>query len=84
MPTTPLPEAWAVTSPWRHRTRRRWVMLLPRWVWVQRGLGRLPRHWRSYACETEAPATVCRCGLYSLRWGYFPAAEEMDDGEGEE
>jgi hypothetical protein len=76
--TTPLPEAWAVQSPWRHRTRRRWVTWLPRWQWVQRGLTHLPRPWRSSTCETEAPATRCTCSMYSIRWGMWPAAQQED------
>lgn len=72
-----LPEAWASSSPWTHRRVR--------FPWV-------PRAWRQHlpavvqyaACVTEAPATVCQCGFYSIRWGDFPALEEVADGEGEE
>jgi hypothetical protein len=60
--TTRLPEAWAAVSPWTHRTRRRC-------------LGWLPRRWRYRLCVTHAPATVCQCQMYAVRWGAFPATE---------
>jgi hypothetical protein len=68
MPTTRLPEAWAPVSPWTHRTRRRF----PLW---------LPRRWRYRVCVTHAPQAVCTCGMYSVRYGYFPAYEGEDNGE---
>jgi hypothetical protein len=77
-----LPEAWAASSPWTHRTRRAWVGWLPRRLRLARWFVMLPRSWRSYLCATEAPAHLCRCGLYSIRWGYSTALEEMDDEPG--
>jgi hypothetical protein len=65
-----LPEAWAAVSPWTHR-RVRW------------GLRWLPHRWRYRPCVTHAPATQCRCGMYSVRWGYFPAEGETDGDEEE-
>lgn len=73
-PETPLPEAWCAQSIWTHRVvRLRW---LPRVV-----RHRLPARWQYRLCVTEAPARVCNCQppMYSLHWGYFPAAETMPD-----
>jgi hypothetical protein len=78
MPTTRLPDAWAASSPWTHRTRRAWLGWLPPWAWVQTRVQRLPRGWRYYTCMTEAPASLCRCGLYRIQW---PGKEEEYAGK---
>lgn len=68
------PAAWCASTTWTHR--------VPRLPWLPRVVrARLPASWQSRLCVTEAPATSCPCGLYSVHWGYFPALEERRDGE---
>jgi hypothetical protein len=69
--TPPLPEAWAAVSPWTH-VRVGWG-----WRW-------LPQAWRYHLCVTHAPAPVCNCSMYAIRWGMDPAAEGAEDGDEEE
>lgn len=69
-----LPEAWCASTTWTHR-----VVRLP---WLPRRVRqRLPVRWQYRVCTTEAPATRCQCQMYSMHWGYFPALEEVADGE---
>lgn len=64
------PEAWCAKATWTHRrVRFPWVPL----AWRQH----LPAHVQYAVCTTEAPATECMCGEFSIRWGYFPAV--VDD-----
>lgn len=61
-----LPAVWCPQTTWTHRVVR--LPWLPRVVrsW-------LPEAWHYRTCTTDAPATRCGCGMYSLHWGYFPA-----------